>query len=118
MHKWSKPHKTHSQIHTRLKTSHARYHSFTPRVVDSLVQREGRDNIPKILGYARYHSFTLQFSSHKKKVEITFQKYWTIQNMIPSHLELVQIEGRDNISKILDYPRYDSFRPKIGLERK
>jgi hypothetical protein len=38
--------------------------------------------------------------------------------MVPSHLELVWIEGRDNISNILDYPRYHSFTPKIGLERK
>lgn len=38
--------------------------------------------------------------------------------MIPSYLELVQIKGRDSISKILDYPRYHSFTPKIGLERK
>jgi hypothetical protein len=38
--------------------------------------------------------------------------------MIPSHLELVQIEGRNNISKILDNSRYDSFTLNIGLERK
>jgi hypothetical protein len=51
---------------TRLKTSHARYHSFKPKIVDSLVQREKRNNIPKMLGYERYHSFTLKITSHKK----------------------------------------------------
>lgn len=75
-----------------LKTSHTRYHSFTPRVVDSLVQRERSDNIPKILGYARYHSFTLQVNSHKK--------------------------ARNNIPKILNYTKYDSIISRVGPNKR
>jgi hypothetical protein len=58
-------HKTHSRIHTRLKTSHARYHSFTPKIVDSLIHRERRNNIPKILGYEDI-ILSLKVASHKK----------------------------------------------------
>lgn len=70
----------------------ANYHSFTPRVVDSLVEKEGRDNIPKILGDARYHSFTLKVSSHKK--------------------------GRNNIAKILNYAKYDSITSRVGWNKR
>lgn len=37
--------------------------------------------------------------------------------MIPSHLELVEIKGRDNIFKILNYPKYHFFTLRVGTQR-
>jgi hypothetical protein len=37
-----------------------------------------------------------------------------MQDIIPSHLELVQRKGGDSIPKILDYAKYHSFIPKVG----
>jgi hypothetical protein len=37
-----------------------------------------------------------------------------MQDIIPSHLELVQRRGGDNIPKILDYAKYHSITLKVG----
>lgn len=40
-----------------------------------------------------------------------------MQDIISSHLELVQRKGGDSIPKILDYAKYHSFTPKVGWGR-
>jgi hypothetical protein len=59
--------------------------------------------------------------SHLELVQIegtdSISKILIIHDIIPSHLKLVYKESRNNIPKVLNYARYHSFTLRAGTQK-